>query len=50
MSENNSEDNINDSSITPGSPVRLTVGLLTTILLGFAYFLYARDDYYYEKK
>ena len=39
----------NESTITASSPVRLTVGLLSTILLSCAYFLYARDDFFYEK-
>jgi hypothetical protein len=39
----------NESTITPSSPVRLTVGLLATLALSIAYFLYDRDERFAEK-
>ena len=35
-----------DSTITPNSGVRLSVGLIAMLVLSFAYFLYARDEYF----
>lgn len=40
---------INESTITPSSPVRLTVGLLATLAFTVAYFLYDRDERTLEK-
>lgn len=40
---------VDERPITPKSGVRLSVGLIATMLLAFSYFLYARDEYYAER-
>jgi len=47
--ENNQETYDNDRPITPNSGVRLSVGLIAMLVFSFAYFLFARDEYYAEK-
>ena len=44
-----SVDSDDERSITPNSGVRLSVGLIAGVVVGFAYFLYARDEYFSQK-
>jgi len=44
-----SVDSDDERSITPKSSVRLSVGLIAGVVVGFAYFLYARDEYFSQK-